>query len=90
MKRLNCKEAIQKFGTIPNTKIIEDKFPHYTKGFAVINEDMGDVGYAETEEAIADGCELISQYMGHKTFFLFSSFGHYKADWTFCGALIAE
>lgn len=90
MKRLNCQETIQKFVDIPRAEVVENHFPHYTKGFAFVVGENGAVGCADAESAITDACELLNQYMGYKTFFLFSSFGHYKADWTFCGALVAD
>ncbi len=88
LKRINCKEAVQMFGSIPGTETIEEAFPQYVKGWAHINAETGAVGYGETEEIIIRGCELLHSYFGHKTFFLYATHGHHKADWTFCGAMI--
>lgn len=90
MKRINCNEAIERFGTIPNTERIENQFPQYTKGWAFICGDDWAVGFSETEESATEACTMINKMFGIKTFFLFSAYGHFKADWTFCGALIAE
>lgn len=90
MKRINCKEAFQMFDSIPGTATIEENFPHYVKGWAHIDAETGAVGYAETEEAIIKGCEILNQMLGIKAFFLYATHGHHKADWTFCGAMIAE
>lgn len=90
MKRINCNEAFRMFGSIPGTATIEEHYPHRVKGWAFIDAKTGAPGYSETEEGITEACTMLHQYLGCDTFFLFSTHGHYKADWTFCGALIAE
>ncbi|MGN0989974.1 MAG: hypothetical protein ACI4O4_00810 [Candidatus Ventricola sp.] len=90
MKRINCKEAFQVFDSIPGTATIVNNFPDRVKGWAYISAETGAIGYAETEEAITEACTINNKFLGLKTFFLFSTYGHFHADWTFCGALIAE
>lgn len=90
MKRINCNEAIQMFGSIPGTASIVNTFPDCVKGWAYINAENGWVGYAETEDQITEACTNLNKFLRLKTFFLFSSYRHVRADWTFCGALIEE